>query len=164
MKILSILMLLLLSVPCYSETFDELITKCKEYDGKTVTIEGEVVGEVALRGKRKGFAWLNISDGNYGIGVFAPTSMVPVINHTGNYKTKGDTLSVVGILHRACPEHGGGLDIHAAQIRLTAKGHYIQHIVKPERIRLFFLITLIAVIIISLNHLKTIRGGKNEMD
>lgn len=162
MKILIILFLLILSVPCYSETSGELVAKCKEYDGKSVTIEGEIVGEVAKRGE---FAWLNISDGNYGIGVFAPTSMIPPINLTGNYASKGAVVSVVGILHRACSEHGGGLDIHATTIKLINHGYFFQHPIQPDRIRAVLFLALIAIIVISLYHLKTIQGGcKNEVD
>ncbi|MFH1097286.1 MAG: DNA-binding protein [Candidatus Desantisbacteria bacterium] len=162
MRILIILFLLMLSVPCYCETSGELVTKCREYDRKTVTIEGEVVGEVARRGE---FAWLNISDGNYGIGVFAPTPMIPAINHTGNYVSKGAVVSVVGTFHRACSEHGGGLDIHATTIKLVSPGYFFQHPIQPDSVRAVLFLGLIAIIVISLNHLKTIRGGnRNEMD
>ncbi|MFH1860561.1 MAG: DNA-binding protein [bacterium] len=162
MRILIVLSLMMLAVHGYSETSEELVTKCKEYDGKNITLEGEIVGEIAKRGEN---AWLNISDGNYGIGVFAPVSMIPAVSHMGNYNAKGDIISVAGVLHRACPEHGGGLDIHATAIVLSNHGHYLQHKIKPERIKAVFFLALIAIIVISLNHLKTIQGvKKNEMD
>ncbi|MBI4752985.1 DNA-binding protein [Candidatus Desantisbacteria bacterium] len=151
MKTLLILLLLILSVPGYCETSGELVTKCREYAGKNITLEGEIIGEVAKRG---GNAWLNISDGNYGIGVFAPISIIPAISHTGNHNAKGAVVSVAGTLHRACPEHGGGLDIHAATIKLVSHGYFFQHAIQPDRIRAVLFLGLIAIIVISLYHLK----------
>ncbi|OIP38002.1 hypothetical protein AUJ95_07395 [Candidatus Desantisbacteria bacterium CG2_30_40_21] len=162
MRILIILFLLMLSVPCYCETSGELVAKCREYDGKNITLKGEIIGEVAKRG---GNAWLNISDGNYGIGVFAPISMIPVISHTGNYNAKGAVVSVAGTFHRACSEHGGGLDIHATTIKLVNHGYFFQHAIQSDRIRAVLFLGLIAIIVISLYHLKTIKGERrNEVD
>jgi hypothetical protein len=97
----------------------ELIDKAKEYEGKTVVYEGEVIGEVMARGD---FAWVNLYDGNNAIGIWLPKNLTQDIVYAGGYQSQGDRLEVVGVFQRACPEHGGDLDIHAQAVRKTDSG------------------------------------------
>jgi len=101
----------------------ELINNAKQYDGKPVTYSGEVIGDVMLRG---GSAWVNVSDGENAIGVWISSNLAKEINFTGNYKTRGDNLEVIGIFHRACSEHGGDLDIHAQSMRKVGGGRVVK--------------------------------------
>ncbi len=78
-----------------------------------------MIGDVMPRG---GNAWVNINDGNNALGIWMSASLAKEINYEGSYKSRGDTLEVTGIFHRACPEHGGDLDIHAQGLRKTANG------------------------------------------
>ena len=100
----------------------ELINNAKDYDGKSVTYTGEVIGDVMLRGE---FAWVNINDGDNALGVWMSASLAKEIKFTGNYKSRGDNLEIVGIFHRACLEHGGDLDIHAQALRKLGEGRVI---------------------------------------
>jgi len=100
----------------------DLINNAKEYDSKPVTYIGEVVGDVMLRGE---FAWVNIHDGNNALGVWMSAALAKEIKFTGSYKTRGDTLEIVGIFHRACLDHGGDLDIHAQALRKLGEGRVI---------------------------------------
>jgi hypothetical protein len=88
----------------------ELIEHAKEYDGKAVTYEGEVIGDIMTRGE---YAWVNVNDDVNAVGIWAPKSMLAEINHKGTHKEKGDLVEIKGIFHRSCAEHGGDLDIHA---------------------------------------------------
>jgi hypothetical protein len=54
-------------------------------------------------------------------------SLLKDIAYTGAYKSKGDWLEITGVFHRACPEHGGDLDIHAQGIRKINNGCAITH-------------------------------------
>lgn len=121
--LLSAFCFLLLVFYCYAQSVSshELINKAKEYDGWTVIYSGEVIGDVMKRGN---FAWVNVNDGENAIGVWAQSPMVKDITYTGSYRHIGDTIEVTGIFHRACPEHGGDLDIHALEIRKIAAGRY----------------------------------------
>jgi len=65
----------------------ELINDAKQYDGKVVTYEGEVIGDIMKRGP---YAWLNISDGRNAIGIWIDSSSTKDIAYTGTYKSKGD--------------------------------------------------------------------------
>lgn len=123
----------------------ELIEKAKEYDGKMVYYEGEVIGSVMKRGN---IAWLNISDGNFAIGVFVQISQLPKITYHGCYKAIGDRIMVKGIFHRACPNHGGELDIHATSLEIIKPGNLVKHPINLVRVRIALLLSLIALLII----------------
>jgi len=97
----------------------ELINNAKQYDGKVVVYTGEAIGELMARDK---FAWLNVNDGKAAIGIWIDKNLAKEITYTGSYKSKGDWVEIVGIFQRACPEHGGDLDIHALGMRKISGG------------------------------------------
>jgi len=114
---------------------NELITQAKQYDGKLVTYSGEVIGDVMLRGE---FAWVNINDGDNAIGVWVSAILAKEINLTGAYKSRGDTLEITGIFHRACLEHGGDLDIHAQKLRKLVSGKMVNQKIDLFKVELTF--------------------------
>lgn len=106
---------------CYAQAVSsaELINNAEQYDGKTVTYQGEAVGDIMIR---KDHAWVNLNDGNAAIGVWMKQADIADIAYLGSYYVKGDIVGVIGIFHRSCPEHGGDLDIHAQQIKKVIRG------------------------------------------
>jgi len=101
-------------------SINDLIENAKEYDGKEVVLEGEVIGGILDRGED---VWVNISDGNNSaIGIYMSKELSAVITTTGNYKTSGDRIRIVGIFQRACKDHGGDLDVHGSSVELVSKG------------------------------------------
>jgi len=104
----------------------ELINNAKGYDGQLVVYQGEAIGDVMRRGN---FAWINVNDGRNAIGIWVEFAQTKDIIYTGNYKARGDVVETSGIFHRACPEHGGDLDIHAQELRIVEPGAH-----RPERI------------------------------
>jgi hypothetical protein len=97
----------------------ELINNAKLYDEKTVAYAGEVIGDVMARGE---FSWVNLNDGQNAIGIWMLERLSKEIFYSGSYKARGDIIEVVGVFHRACPEHGGDLDIHAQGLRKISPG------------------------------------------
>jgi hypothetical protein len=97
----------------------DLVEKAKALDGTMVVFEGEAIGEPMRRGDH---AWINASDGNYGIGIWLPASEIAKVGRFGSYAGKGDRIRVEGVFHRACPEHGGDLDIHADSLEVVERG------------------------------------------
>jgi hypothetical protein len=97
----------------------DLIDRPFEYDGKTVSLEGEAIGESMRRGE---WAWANLLDGYAAIGVFAPAKALASIESYGSSRGKGDSVRVLGTFRRACPEHGGDMDIHALSIEIVERG------------------------------------------
>jgi hypothetical protein len=106
---------------CLGQTVSssELIAQAKNFDNKTVTYSGEVIGDVMKRGD---FAWINVNDGANAIGVWIAAAMAGEVRSTGNFKRVGDTVEVVGIFNRVCVGHGGDLDIHAQSMRILSSG------------------------------------------
>lgn len=111
-------------------TSNDLIDKAKEYDGKTVTFSGEVIGDVMKRGD---YAWINVSDGNNAIGIWLPYEEAKKIENAGSYGFTGDMVSAGGVFNRACAEHGGDLDIHSDKIEIIKMGgRTIRLVEKPK--------------------------------
>lgn len=100
----------------------ELIADAGNYDGKNVIYEGEVIGDIMVRGDH---AWVNVNDGQNAIGVWMEKALVKDILYAGSYKSRGDSLEISGVFHRACLQHGGDLDIHAQAVRKISAGRPI---------------------------------------
>lgn len=96
-----------------------LVENAAALDGQTVTIQGEVVGDVMMRGD---FGWINVGDATGDVGVWAPAESLRKVQYAGRYHAKGDIVRVTGVFHRADPEHGGDLDIHAGQVEVVEAG------------------------------------------
>lgn len=110
---------------------NELINNAKLYDGKAVIYKGEVIGDVMKRGD---FAWVNLHDGVNAIGIWVPLAFTKEIAYTGSYKAKGDIIEISGIFNRACPEHGGDLDIHAQTLRKIDSGRLVRERLNPSKV------------------------------
>jgi hypothetical protein len=131
---------------CFAQPISstELINNAKQYEGKTVIYKGEVIGDIMKRGN---YAWLNVFDGANAIGVWLKIALTKDIAYTGSYKSKGDWIEVTGIFHRACPEHGGDLDIHAQAIRKVSSGRVVAEKLNSGKNNLaIFLLGILCVI------------------
>ena len=115
----------------------ELIRNAKEYDGKLIVYSGEVIGEVMLRGA---FAWVNINDGENALGAWMSAALAKEIKFTGNYKSHGDRLEIMGIFHRACLEHGGDLDIHVRSFLKINSGRMVKENFNSDKASLIFIL------------------------
>jgi hypothetical protein len=125
----------------------ELIQNGKAYDGKEIIYEGEAIGEVM---KRKDGVWVNIYDKQNSIGVWMSPELASIIEYTGSYKAKGDTLRVRGIFNYNCPLHGGDLDIHASSLEKIKSGQLKQEkIIPTKRNLLIILVGVLCLILIS---------------
>jgi len=123
-------------------TSTELINNAKEYDKREVIYSGEIIGDIMKRDK---YAWINISDGNNAIGVWIIFEETKKIEYTGQYRYRGDIVKITGIFNRACPEHGGDLDIHAKSIEVMERGYEIK-----RNINFYGLLTGIILFIIAM--------------
>lgn len=110
---------------------NDLIEQAKMYDGETVTVQGEVVGDVMIRDER---GWVNISDGTNDIGIWAPAELLRRIGFVGRYHTRGDTVRVTGTFYRADPQQGGDLDIRASSLDVVKPGERVDHVIPSGRL------------------------------
>lgn len=122
----------------------DLVEGAAAYDGKRVTVEGEVVGDVMIRGS---LAWINIGDGSTTIGVWGRTDLMHQVRLTGNYKTRGDLVKVTGVFRRADPNQGGELDIEATTISVAACGKKVAHPVAPAHVARAVLSVMVAALL-----------------
>jgi len=121
----------------------ELISNAKQYDGREVTYRGQVIGEIMRRAAN---AWVNVSDGANAIGIWADIYLVEDITYAGAYQVRGDIVEVTGVFHRACPEHGGELDIHARKIDIVTPGAKILE--APDQSKNITAVLLLGVLVL----------------
>lgn len=129
----------------------ELINNAKKYDGKAVTYEGEVIGDIMKRGE---YAWVNVNDAKAAIGIWLESSLTKDILFTGSYKSSGDWVEISGVFNRACLEHGGDLDIHATAIRKIKDGRIIAERLNKQKQNLIFVLLGVLCLVLILKRLK----------
>lgn len=129
----------------------ELINNSKVYDSRIVSYEGEVIGDVM---KRATGAWININDGENAVGIWGSLSLLKDVVYTGSYKSFGDKIEITGIFHRACPEHGGDLDIHAQSLRKIKSGRLKQERLNPDKRNQVIILAGVLILIWILSLLK----------
>ncbi|HHV79110.1 MAG TPA: DNA-binding protein [Firmicutes bacterium] len=125
----------------------ELVEKASRYDGQVVEIAGEAIGDLM---QRDGEAWVNILDGSYAIGVRLEPAQARAIRTLGGYRVVGDQVKVRGTFHRACPAHGGDLDIHADTVEITRPGTSVPDPIDPRKaaLALFWVLCAAALMLI----------------
>lgn len=123
-------------------TSEDLIKEARKWDGHKVVYDGEAITAVMGRGK---YAWVNLNDGSNAIGVWIKASLASEIKNFGDYKNKGDIVEVVGRFHRACPMHGGDLDIHASKILIIKRGGPVEEKLDVRRNIVSVLLFLLAI-------------------
>lgn len=142
--LLSIVLACLFNVAAEAVTVQDLLEKPEEYDGEAVTIKGEAIGDLMVRGNS---AWINLRDETGAIGVFCPQQEIEEIKYTGSYKFSGDIISVTGVFNRSCSGHGGDIDIHAEKIRVVKQGQQILHPFEPQKIKASIILVALAFIL-----------------
>jgi hypothetical protein len=115
-----------------STTCQQLIVDAAAWNGKTVSITGEVVGDIL---KTDGFVWLNVNDGTNAIGVWTDVrSLTGIEIVPGNYKVKGTIIEVEGVFSRTCSLHSGETDIHLVRFNVVSDHVDVSHPVKLNRL------------------------------
>jgi hypothetical protein len=141
--------------PAYAQPVSsgQLIGKANEYDGQVVTYAGEAIGDIMRRGDH---VWVNVHDSNNAIGVWLPESAVAQGLRGGSYASKGDWIEVSGIFRRACPEHGGDLDIHAEAIRIVTPGRPLRERLSTDKRNMAITLMVCLCLALILRRLKTV--------
>jgi len=125
----------------------EIIEHARDLDGKILTFEGEVIGDIMSRGDH---IWINVSDGVNAIGLWITEDQAKHVTVAGKYDLRGDRVRIVGRFNKACPEHGGDYDIHPDTLVLLEKGYPIDHPVKPGLILTAIILFLGALVVLVL--------------
>lgn len=99
--------------------------------GQSVLLEGEAIGDVLRAGSDH--VWLNVLSGGTAVGVWMPRDLADSVANLGDYRTSGDTVRVSGTFNFACDDHGGDLDIHAAELQVIATGGSTHRPIEPYK-------------------------------
>lgn len=122
----------------------KLIEAPQRYDQQTVTIQGEVIGDVLHRRKH---VWLNVNSNGTAMGIWTPEQLARQIKNIGDYDHRGDTVRLSGLFNRACPIHGGDMDIHADSIGIIAYGERIIRPIPGWELLVTVLLSLIGAVL-----------------
>ena len=125
----------------------QLVEEAAKNNGREVLIEGELIGDLMARGDH---LWLSVLDKGTAVGVWAEKGKLPSIRFLGAYGVQGDRVRIRGIMHRACPEHGGDLDIHAETVELLKRGKIVGHPINRLKIFAAFALSIVGLWLVSL--------------
>lgn len=143
MRAAIIAILLSFSIPAVAAetvSVSELDANSETWDGRTVTIVGEVVGDYSFRDEE---LWVQLNDdpyvqspvietgslagGNIGIGVRMPSSSFSEDwGPPGGYHERGPVLEVTGVFRYADPETGGDTFVDASAVELIEAARPIE--------------------------------------
>jgi hypothetical protein len=134
----------------------ELYENSEFYNGKSIVIEGEAIGEKMGKGDE---IWVNIKDEfeDFAIGVVMSKIDIEKIENFGRYRIKGDIVRVEGIYNVNCIKHPGERDIHAIKVEVIKKGERYNEELSLKKIYLSFILLFITVFLIFLYHKKEIK-------
>lgn len=150
--VLLLLVILLLTPKLVgAESGRELTENSSKFDGRVVKFQGEVIGVMI----RDDFAWVNVLDHGFAVGVWCRAEDAKKISIIGDYRHVGDIVVVTGIFHMACPEHGGDMDIHADSFTVLTAGREIH---RPLNLTLLTMSVVLAafaaVLLVSLRYIR----------
>lgn len=129
-------------------TSNGIISAANIIDGRRIAYRGEVIMVIMNRGDH---SWVNLSDGDNALGIWCESDSLRDVRIFGGYKYRGDILEVEGVFHRACPIHGGELDIHADGVVMTARGFPIDERIDARKVHIaiaLFVLVLLTVLIL----------------
>lgn len=110
----------------YDTSIAALYSETSLYEGQTVQVVGEVVGDRIASESDAGYCWVTVTeeqgDDSSSVSVLLPNELADQIDHYGKYNVRGTLLQVRGTFHEACPDHDGLSDIHATAADVSQKG------------------------------------------
>lgn len=108
----------------YDAAIADLAGADSYYDGQTVQVRGEAVGEAMRMAGSGDEVWVALVDVESGssVSVVMKRSDADKIDTYGAYGKTGTRLRVQGVYNLACSEHEGESDIHATTVAVEEKG------------------------------------------
>lgn len=133
-----------------AQTVPALIGNSELFDGKTVVVKGELIGDI-IEG-RSGF-WVNLLESENAIGVWLQNSEKEKIKFLGRYGVQGDIVQIEGIFHKNCIQHKGDMDIHAVSLKVLQKGMVKEEQIPLEKVIFAFSLGIVSLAAIGILHL-----------
>lgn len=111
----------------YQTSIADLAKADSSYSGKTVLVQGEVVGDRINDELQPENCWITLEEMGSSnpavVSVFMTMEQSSVIDTYGRYGSQGTTLQVRGTFHLECSNHQGMSDIHVEEVSAVALGH-----------------------------------------
>ena len=113
----------------YDTSIDELAGADSYFDGQTVQVVGEVVGDRITGDAADDYCWIVLASPSTqsspvtaNVSVYMSRASSEMIDTFGAYGTTGTRLQVRGVFNLVCNEHQGISDIHASAVSLVSRG------------------------------------------
>lgn len=109
----------------YDTLISDLASADSYFDGQTVQVTGEVVGDPIREISDPEHRWITVqaTDGSYAqVAVFMSADSASLIDTFGAYGKKGTTLQARGTFNLACDDHEGLSDLHADSVVVVEQG------------------------------------------
>lgn len=110
----------------YETAIADLAEADSYYEGLTVLVKGEVVGDRVNDEFREDTCWITLQDDEENpsvVAVFMTKDQSSIIDTYGQYGKVGTQLQVRGTYHLECSEHQGMSDIHAEEVSALQEGY-----------------------------------------
>lgn len=96
------------------------------YEGQTVQVTGEVVGDIIAAEGDDGHKWITVDslpdERTASVQVYVSESQASNIDTLGRFEQTGTTVEVTGKYHLVCDQHDGLSDIHATSVNVLERG------------------------------------------
>ena len=107
------------------------------YEGQTVQVTGEAVGDIIDAEGDDAHKWITLDalpgDQQATVQVYVSADQASLIDTLGRYEKMGSTVSVTGRYHLVCDLHDGLSDIHATSLNVLQPGasHHTSFAIQP---------------------------------
>ncbi len=125
------------------EDVKSLLGASYRLDGKTVRFTGVATGAALIADD--GHVWICVKSAGHAIGVLVDAEQAAQVAHFTDYTNEGDDIVVEGTFNRACAEHAGELEVHAANISVEAQGGPVERPVSGARLVVAVVLALLAL-------------------
>lgn len=140
-------------------TADNLLIDPARYDGETVSVVGELIGDYGFRGDGSAWSQLNgdsyaraplleggnLTGSNIGIGIRAPAAVIEVLDPPGDYQHRGPVVRATGTWKYHDVGRGGETYLDAVTIEVLEPGRALGESVDPVVVIIGALLTVSAL-------------------
>ena len=110
----------------YETSIFDLQNSDTYYEGQTVQVTGEVVGDIIESEEEGAYKWITVDslpeEQPASVQVYLSAEQAELIDMLGRYERTGSTVSVTGRYHLVCAVHDGLSDIHATSFTVLQSG------------------------------------------
>lgn len=142
----------------YQTSIADLAQADSYYEGQTVFVQGEVVGDRINDEMQPDNCWITLQDDDSTnpsvVSLFMTMEQSKNIDTYGHYGVTGTILQVRGTFHLECKEHQGMSDIHVEELSALSAGSKDASSVDPKTFGLAIVAVLAGLALLALYHSK----------